>query len=120
MPIGGEEGQEWPGTQTLLLTTTDAESGAPRTTSLVYSLHGGKLMVIAAEGEAAGPPEWYRDLEALPQVDVQIRGETFRARARPAAHAERAQMWEELIRDWPDYARYRDREVPVVVLEPLG
>jgi len=119
MPAGGEESQEWQGTQTLLLTTIDAESGAPRTTSLVYSRHGDRLMVIAAEGDSSEPPDWYRDLGAAPEADVEIRGETFRARSRPAAYAEQAQMWEELVRDWPDYARYRDRKVPVIVLEPL-
>jgi hypothetical protein len=36
----GEEGHDWQGTQTLLLTTTGRRSGEPRTSPLIYAPHG--------------------------------------------------------------------------------
>ena len=36
----GEEGHDWQGTTVLLLTTTGRNSGAKRTTPLIYQRHG--------------------------------------------------------------------------------
>ncbi len=116
----GAEGHEWQGTVTLLLTTTGRKSGERRTTPLIYQKYGDDLLVVASKGGADEPPLWYRNLEADPEVTVQVLGDTFSARARTAGPAEKPEMWRTMAKTWPaydDYQKKTDREIPVVVLE---
>jgi deazaflavin-dependent oxidoreductase (nitroreductase family) len=119
----GEEGHEWRGTQTLLLTTTGRRSGEPRTTPLIYAPAGeNAYTVIASKGGSDTPPAWYLNLSEDPEVEVQIMGDSFRARARTAGPDEKPAMWETMVAEWPDYDAYQGnttREIPVVVLERL-
>ncbi|TQM81349.1 deazaflavin-dependent oxidoreductase (nitroreductase family) [Saccharothrix saharensis] len=118
---GGAEGHEWqPGVFTLLLTTTGRKSGKPRRTALIYQPHGDAYVVVASYGGAPEHPAWYRNLEARNEAEVQVRSDVFRARARTATGAERAELWKLMTEVWPaydDYAGKTDREIPVVVLE---
>jgi deazaflavin-dependent oxidoreductase (nitroreductase family) len=117
----GREGHEWEGTVTLLLTTTGRTSGQPRTTPLIYGRDGERFVVVASKGGADEPPAWYRNLEADPDVAVQVKGERFRARARTATPEEKARLWPVMTAEWPaydDYQRRTSRDIPIVVLEP--
>jgi deazaflavin-dependent oxidoreductase (nitroreductase family) len=116
---GGEEGHDWQGTKTLLLTTTGRRSGAPRELPLIYGRHGDDYVVVASKGGATQHPAWYLNLEANPEVEVQVGGERFRAIARTATPQERPEMWETMTAEWPAYDSYQektDREIPVVVI----
>ena len=116
----GEEGHEWQGTTTLLLTTTGRKSGKERTTPLIYQEHDGAYLVVASKGGSDEPPAWYRNLEAEPTVRVQVKGDRFTATARTAGSDEKPEMWSKMTGAWPqydDYQRKTDREIPVVVLE---
>jgi deazaflavin-dependent oxidoreductase (nitroreductase family) len=120
---GGEQGHEWrPGVPTLLLTTTGRKSGQRRRTALIYGRDGDAYLVVASNGGSAGHPAWYLNLSADPAVTVQVKDEVFQARARTADPQERARLWPQLAKTWPaydDYQRHTDREIPVVVLEPV-
>jgi deazaflavin-dependent oxidoreductase (nitroreductase family) len=117
----GEEGHEWQGTQTLLLTTTGRRSGEPRTTPLIYAPHGdGAYTVVASRGGSDAPPAWYLNLSEQPEVGVQVKGDIFKARARTARAEEKPEIWRTMVAEWPAYDEYQertDREIPVVVLE---
>lgn len=116
----GEEGHDWQGTTTLLLTTTGRRSGEKHTTPLIYQRHGDDYLVVASKGGADQPPAWYLNLQAEPEVEVQVKGEKFRARARTATTAEKPGLWSVMTRAWPaydDYQKKTTREIPVVVLE---
>jgi deazaflavin-dependent oxidoreductase (nitroreductase family) len=117
----GEEGHDWQGTHTLLLTTTGRRSGQQRQLPLIYGRHGEDYMVVASKGGAQQPPAWYLNLEANPDVEIQVKGDKMRARARTATPEEKPELWSIMTREWPDYDRYQektDREIPVIVLEP--
>jgi proline iminopeptidase len=46
----------------------------------------------------------------------------MQARARTATSAERTRLWDEALKFWPPYAEYQrktEREIPVVVLDPV-
>jgi deazaflavin-dependent oxidoreductase (nitroreductase family) len=119
----GAEGHEWQGTVCLLLTTKGRRSGEPRTSPLIYGRHGEDLLVVASKGGADEPPAWYLNLEADPDVEVQVLGDVFRARARDATPEEKPEMWRTMVAEWPpydDYQRKTDRPIPVVVLERQG
>ena len=116
----GQEGHDWRGTQTLILTTKGRRSGEPRKTPLIYGEHDGNLLVVASRGGADQPPAWYRNIRADPHVEVQRWGERFKARARDATPEEKPELWRIMTGHWPDYDAYQrrtDRPIPVVVLE---
>jgi deazaflavin-dependent oxidoreductase (nitroreductase family) len=116
----GAEGHDWQGTKTLLLTTTGRRSGEKRTLPLIYGRHGDDYLIVASKGGADEPPAWYLNLEADPEVEVQVLDDRFKARARTATPDEKPEMWKTMTAEWPDYDAYQrktDREIPVVVLE---
>ncbi|MER7397244.1 nitroreductase family deazaflavin-dependent oxidoreductase [Streptomyces sp. NPDC000151] len=116
----GAEGHEWQGTTTLILTTTGRKSGEQRSTPLIYQPFGDDLLVVASKGGSDAPPLWYLNLQANPEVQVQVKGDRFTARARTATAEEKPAMWRTMAAVWPQYDEYQqktDRDIPVVVLE---
>jgi deazaflavin-dependent oxidoreductase (nitroreductase family) len=120
---GGEHGHAWKGTTTLLLTTTGRVSGEKRTAPLIYQPHGDAYLIVASKGGAPEPPAWYRNLEKDPDVEVQVRDQVFPARARTATPEEKPELWRTMTATWPaydDYQQKTDRDIPVVILEPMA
>lgn len=116
----GAEGHDWQGVSVLLLTTTGRKSGEKRTVPLIYEPYGDRLLVVASKGGADQPPLWYLNLEADPEVEVQVKADRFAARARTATLEEKPDMWRTMAAAWPDYDEYQKkttREIPVIVLE---
>ena len=116
----GEEGHDWNGTQALILWTTGRKSGQERLTPLIYGRHGDDYLVVASKGGADEPPAWYLNLEANPEIQVQVLGDKFTAHARTANAEEKPAMWEVMAKAWPaynDYQKKTSRQIPVVVLE---
>ncbi len=117
----GEVGHSWKeGTKILLLTTKGRSSGKPRTVPLIYAQDGDRYLIVASQGGAPKHPGWYRNLVKTPEVEVQVKGEVFPARASTAEGAERDRLWAEVNKVWPHYEEYAtrtEREIPVVVLE---
>ncbi len=106
----------------VLLTTTGRRSGAQRTTPLSVLVDGDVLVLIASNGGAARHPDWYLNLVAEPHVTIQRGAEAIPMRARIATPVERAVLWPRAVALYGGYARYQDRterEIPVVVCEPL-
>jgi deazaflavin-dependent oxidoreductase (nitroreductase family) len=106
----------------LLLTTTGRKSGERFIFPLFYGQAGDGYIVVASKGGAPQHPGWYRNILANPEVDVQVGTAKMRARARTATGEERARLWEKALEFWPPYADYQkktEREIPVVVLDPV-
>jgi len=120
----GAEGHEFRnGAPTLLLSVLGRRSGVWRRSALIYGRAGDAYVVVASKGGAPQDPAWYTNLVAEPSVHVQVKGEKFMARARVAAGDERARLWDAMAEIWPDYNDYQtktEREIPVVVLDPVA
>jgi deazaflavin-dependent oxidoreductase (nitroreductase family) len=117
----GKEGHDWNGTQALILTTTGRKSGKERLTPLIYGRHGDDYLVVASKGGTPENPDWYINLEANPEVDIQVWGDKLHGRARTATPAEKTELWPIMTKEWPDYDEYQkktDRDIPIVVIEP--
>ena len=117
---GGEKGYHWRGTEILLLNTTGHRSGQARTMALIHRADGDRFVVVASKGGAPDHPTWFKNLEADPEVTVQVRDEVIPVRASVAEGEERARLWSLMTEVWPDYDNYQrktDREIPVVVLQ---
>ena len=117
---GGARGYEWRGTTILLLSTTGRSSGEPRTTPLIHRTDDDRWVIVASKGGAPEHPAWFRNLEAEPEAEIQVRDEVIPVRARVAGGEERERLWRLMAEAWPAYDDYQaktDREIPVVVLE---
>jgi deazaflavin-dependent oxidoreductase (nitroreductase family) len=117
----GEVGYRWRnGAPILILTTTGRRSGEDRLRPLIFGDDDGRYVVVASQGGAPTHPDWYLNLDADPNVHVQIKGDRFAARARIAEGEERERLWRTMAEIWPPYDEYQrrtEREIPVVVLE---
>lgn len=116
----GAEGHDWQGTTALLLTTTGRKSGKQVTTPLIYQRHGDGYVIVASKGGDNSHPAWYLNLLAQPEVEVQVKGDRFKAHARTASADEKPELWQTMTGAWPAYDEYQSktaREIPVVVLE---
>jgi deazaflavin-dependent oxidoreductase (nitroreductase family) len=115
--LGGGKGM----VPTLLLTTIGRKSGRAFTLPLIFGKSGPNYVVVASKGGAPAHPSWYLNLEANPDVGVQVKADKFKARARTARDAERATLWTEMVEIYGPYEKYQTwthRQIPVVVLEP--
>ena len=119
---GGRIGGRMVGSPVLLLVTTGRKSGRRRTTPLLYLGDGGRYVIVASNGGAAKHPVWWLNLRADPEATVEVGGRKTRVRATEARGAEKARLWKELVRMYPSYENYQgrtDREIPVVLLDPI-
>lgn len=116
----GEVGHHWNNTTALILTTTGRKSGEERSTPLIYQEDEGRYLVVASKAGAPEPPAWFLNLEANPEVRVQVGADKFTARARSANPDEKPPLWKKMTATWPAYDEYQektDRDIPVVILE---
>jgi F420H(2)-dependent quinone reductase len=103
----------------LLLTTTGRKSGKKRTTPLVYLADGENMVIIASNGGSDQHPEWWLNLRANPNAEVQVGPDVKSVVAEKAEGAERERLWRavnELYHGYDEYQRSTKREIPVVVL----
>ena len=118
----GRVGGRMVGSPVLLLVTTGRKTGRRRTTPLLYLPDGDRYVIVASNGGAAKHPVWWLNLQAYPEATVEVGGRKTRVRAREAQGGEKARLWEELVLMYPSYENYQrrtDREIPVVLLEPV-
>jgi len=116
---GGKVGGQFANMPMLLLNTTGAKSGQPRTNPVAYTTDGDDLVVIASKGGAPTHPDWYYNLKANPVVTVEVGGEQFPAQAVIAEGAERDRLFNQMAAAMPGFAAYQrntDRKIPVVIL----
>ena len=117
----GEVGHIWNGAPTLLLTTTGRRTGEPRTSALIFGRDGDDYVVVASMGGAPRHPQWYLNISAQPEADIQVRGDRIPVVGRTAPPSEKWRLWQIVTGIWPNYDVYQsrtDREIPVVVLSP--
>jgi len=116
--VGGGQGM----VPTLLLTTVGRKSGRVLTMPLIFGRSGDDYIVVASKGGAPTHPAWYLNLLTQPEVEVQVKAEKFRARARTAVGEERASLWVKMVAIYGPYTQYQaktDRQIPVVVLSRI-
>jgi F420H(2)-dependent quinone reductase len=117
---GGTEGNEIMGLPIVVVTSRGAKSGNLRKNPVMRVEDDGVYAVVASKGGAPEHPEWYYNIVADPQVDLQDGPEPASYVARIASGEERAEWWERAVTAFPNYAEYQtktDREIPVFLLE---
>lgn len=119
---GGRVGGKFRGgAPVMLLTTIGRKSGRHRTAPLLYLRNDDDVIVVASQAGMSRHPVWFLNLEANPEVEVEIGSERTKMIARRASDEEKAGLWPKLVAMYPDYGQYQrrtEREIPVVILSP--
>jgi deazaflavin-dependent oxidoreductase (nitroreductase family) len=125
---GGRAGMKFRGQPVIMLTTKGRKTGKDRTWPLlglpIDADHPERgWVIVGSNGGHDDHPAWYLNLRADPNASVQAGTETRRVRARDATPAERAEHWPRFVETLDTYGEYQeatDREIPVVLLEPVA
>ena len=106
----------------VVITSVGAKSGHLRKNPVMRVERDGAYLAVASLGGAPQNPEWYHNLVAHPEVELQDGAEKHVYTARILEGEERADWWQHAVATWPTYASYQektDREIPVFLLEPV-
>jgi deazaflavin-dependent oxidoreductase (nitroreductase family) len=116
----GVVGGPFEGAPIVLLTTTGAKSGQQRTNPLATLPEDGRLYVFASKGGAPTNPDWYYNVVAHPEVEVEYGDEKFSAVAHVVTGAERDRLFDAQVAQMPGFGDYQERTggrvIPVVEL----
>ena len=120
----GKVGGWFEGAPMLLLHTIGAKSGLPRVNPLMYQQVGDDLAVFASKAGAPTNPDWYYNLRANPNVEIELGTETIPVTAFVADDDERDRIWGIQKERYPTFAEYEKtaagRKIPVVLLTFKG
>jgi deazaflavin-dependent oxidoreductase (nitroreductase family) len=115
----GEVGGPFAGAPVVLLTTTGTRTGQKRVHPLVGLVDDGTLYVFASKAGAPTNPDWYHNLVAHPEVEVEFGDEHFDAVAKPVSGPERDRLFAAQVAVQAGFAGYEgatERVIPVVEL----
>lgn len=120
---GGKVSGYYEGTSLLLLTTTGRKSGQRRTSALAYSNDRDRLILVAANSGANRNPDWYYNIQAHPEVTIEVGNETLPASASILEGEERERFlvgapeaWAEAQKEHSWLPNWPQRAVPVIAL----
>ncbi len=105
----------------LRLRTVGRRTGEERVAILGYFENGPDLVTMAMNGWADAEPAWWLNLQAQPDVTVDLPGGSRAVRARAADADERPRLWATWAvhdKDLDAFAARRSRETAVVILTP--
>ena len=111
------------GAPLVLITHTGAKSGQPRTTPVVYTTDGDRLVIIASKGGSPENPAWYHNLVAHPEVTVELPGQRYQARATEVTGEERDRLFRaqaDMMPNFDEYQANTSRKIPVFVIERVA
>jgi deazaflavin-dependent oxidoreductase (nitroreductase family) len=116
---GGKLGGNFEGAPVLLLTTTGAKSGEPRTSPMMYLPADGHVYVFASNAGRDTHPLWYLNIVSNPAVTVELGERTYAATANEITGDERDRVYDLQATLYPGFAEYQagtTRVIPVIDL----
>jgi deazaflavin-dependent oxidoreductase (nitroreductase family) len=104
------------------ITMKGRRTGKKRSVHLSAIKHEGLLLVVASAMGQEKHPAWRYNLEANPEVDIQVQGKAFRARAEMLDDEEKSRIWDEVRQVLPMmfvYEKRTDRNIRLFRLRPI-
>ena len=105
----------------VLHTTTGRKSGNMREAQLVYTDSDWEVYIVASNFGGKNHPAWAHNLDANPNATMQLKRDPIAVHAKLLDNGEKADIWERLVGNIPNYDVYRtrtDRNLKVYRLEP--
>jgi deazaflavin-dependent oxidoreductase (nitroreductase family) len=99
---------------------TGAKSGIVRHAPLVYLPDGDDVVIFASKGGQPTNPDWYHNLIANPDTQIELGADIVPVQVREATGAERDELFDRQKTASPVFAEYEaatTRVIPVLVLE---
>lgn len=116
----GRVGGPFEGAPMILVHSIGAKSGAERVNPLVYFPQPDETMVIVASAAGApSNPDWFYNLRAQPDVEVEVGTQTFPVQATEITGADRDALWAEVKTANPGFAEYEQKTTRVIPLVRL-
>jgi deazaflavin-dependent oxidoreductase (nitroreductase family) len=107
----------------MILTTTGAKTGQPRTAIVTYHKDGDRYVVAASKSGAPTNPAWYHNLLAHPEATVEVDNQPLMVRATDSSGPERDRLWNDhvaLLPEFGEYPKKTDRIIPMLLLERVA
>ncbi|MDG7011420.1 MAG: nitroreductase family deazaflavin-dependent oxidoreductase [Nitrososphaerota archaeon] len=117
----GKVGGNFKGAPLLLLHHRGARTGRQRVNPVMYLKDGDRYLIFATKGGHLRNPDWYHNLRAHPDVEIEVGDETIKVHAEELERAERDRHYARQASLYPqfgDYERNTKRVIPVVALTP--
>lgn len=120
---GGVVGGRFQGRDLILLNTIGAKSGALRVIPVVYMMDAERYVIIASKGGHPTHPDWYYNIVAHPEFEVEAGSEKFKVKAAVVEEPERTHLYDKMAAKYPFFAEYRantERVIPLITLTRLA
>ena len=120
---GGRVSGMFEGMPLLLLHHTGARTGRARVNPLAYLPDDGRYVIFASKAGAPQHPDWYHNLKAYPDVQIEVGEDTIDVHAQEATGEERDRLYRTQAERAPQFNEYEqktDRIIPAIVLTPVA
>ena len=115
----GRVGGQFEGAPLLILHSTGAKSGEPRTNIMMYLADDDRYLIFASKAGADDNPAWYWNLKAHPDVRIEVGDDIIDVRATELDREERDRKYALQAQRYPGFAEYEEktsRVIPVIAL----
>lgn len=118
----GKVGGYFTGSPLLLQRTIGARSGKSHIVPVMYLKDGARYLVFASNGGADTNPDWYYNLKAHPDIQIEVGDETINVHAEEIVGPEHDALYASQAAKYPTFASYRQktkRIIPIIALTPV-
>jgi deazaflavin-dependent oxidoreductase (nitroreductase family) len=101
---------------------TGRKSGQRREVMLIHLPQGDNKLLVASQGGLDADPVWFKNIMANPRVDITANGVKKDYIVRQVSSEEKRALWPHLLSLYPDFDEYQartDRDIPVLICEPV-
>ena len=120
----GKVGGRFEGASLILIHHVGTRSGTERVTPVTcFPQPDGRFAIIASNGGAPTNPNWYYNLKARPEINVEFGTETFAVTVRELAGTEREELWAEVVSAESGVVQTQNRTtrtIPVLLLTRIS
>jgi len=105
-----------------LVETVGRRSGRSRTVPIACYPYRDSIVLSASNSGMDRHPAWYLNLQAHPEVNVQLGRERFRAVAEDVPDSDRPALWEKIVqlnKHQGEYLAQTSRKIPLVWLRRI-
>lgn len=120
---GGRIGASLAGIDMVLVDTIGHKSGLLRTTPIACYPYQGDVVVSASNNGQDMDPAWWLNMQAKPDIEIQLGTQRYKARAEEITGAEREALWQIIIKQNPPQAHHQKkttRLIPLVRLRKIA
>ena len=116
----GKVGGRFEGASLILIHHVGARSGTERVTPVTcFPQPDGRFAIVASNGGAPTNPDWYYNLKARPEINVEFGTETFAVAVGELEGEEREKAWADVVSAVPTVANTQNktrRTIPMLLL----